>query len=105
MSKVSRLAVIAGTIAALTASSLPAVAEKNLAAVLESEVVFLDPHSTTANITRTFGYLAYDTLFAMDSKGAIRPQMVQDWRVSDDKLVWTFTLRDGLKFQDGQPVT
>lgn len=88
---------------ALVANS--AQAEKNLTAVLESEVVFLDPHSTTANITRTFGYLVYDTLFSMDSKGTIQPQMVQSWRVSDDKLTWTFTLRDGLKFQDGQPVT
>jgi peptide/nickel transport system substrate-binding protein len=25
--------------------------------------------------------------------------------VSDDKLTWTFTLRDGLEFHDGQPVT
>jgi peptide/nickel transport system substrate-binding protein len=83
----------------------PAHAEKNLAAVLESEVVFLDPLSTTANITRTFGYLVYDTLFAMDGKGEIKPQMVKDWTVSPDKLTWTFHLRDGLKFHDGQPVT
>lgn len=83
----------------------PARAEKNINAVLESEVVFFDPHSTTANITRTFGYLVYDTLFSMDGKGEIRPQMVQDWSVSPDKLTWTFTLRDGLKFHDGQPVT
>jgi peptide/nickel transport system substrate-binding protein len=80
-------------------------AEKNINAVLESEVVFLDPHSTTANITRTFGYLVYDTLFAMDGKGQIHPQMVQDWSVSPDKLTWTFTLRNGLTFHDGQPVT
>jgi len=37
-----------------------------LKAVLESEVVILDPHFTTAAITRTFGYHVYDTLFAMD---------------------------------------
>lgn len=55
MSKVSHLAVTAGTIAALTASTLSAVAEKNLAAVLESEVVFLDPHSTTAGVYPTTG--------------------------------------------------
>ncbi|MDR3535570.1 MAG: ABC transporter substrate-binding protein [Acetobacteraceae bacterium] len=83
----------------------PVRAEKNLTAVLESEVVFFDPHSTTANITRTFGYLVYDTLFAMDGRGEIKPQMVRDWTVSPDKLTWTFTLRDGLKFHDGQPVT
>ncbi|MBN8907185.1 MAG: ABC transporter substrate-binding protein [Rhodospirillales bacterium] len=76
-----------------------------MTAVLESEVVFLDLSSTTANITRTFGYLVYDTLFAMNGKGEIKPQMVRDWSTSADKLTWTFTLRDGLKFHDGQPVT
>lgn len=83
----------------------PARAETNINAVLESEVVFFDPFSTTANITRTFGYMVYDTLFSMDGKGEIKPQMVQDWSESPDKLTWTFTLRDGLKFHDGQPVT
>ena len=37
------------------------------------------------------------------SKGEIKPQMVQDWSESPDKLTWTFTLRDGLKFHDGAP--
>jgi peptide/nickel transport system substrate-binding protein len=92
-------------LAALIALAVPARASTNVNAVLESEVVFLDPSSTTANITRTFGYMVYDTLFAMDGKGEIKPQMVQSWTVSPDKLTWTFTLRDGLKFHDGQPVT
>jgi peptide/nickel transport system substrate-binding protein len=90
---------------ALAIGAQAARAGGTLTAVLESEVVFLDPHATTANITRTFGYLVYDMLFAMDAKGIIRPQMVRDWQVSDDKLTWSFTLRDGLAFQDGQPVT
>ena len=34
----------------------------------------------------------------------IQPQMA-DWKVSDDKLTYTFTLRDGLKWHDGAPVT
>ena len=89
----------------LGASALPAVAVKNLTAVLESEVVFLDPHFTTANITRTFNYMVYDTLFSMDSKGAIHPQMVGDTQISEDKLEYRFTLRDGLKWHDGAPVT
>jgi peptide/nickel transport system substrate-binding protein len=73
--------------------------------VLESEVVFLDPHVTTANITRTFDFMVYDTLFAMDSKGTIQPQMVAETKISPDKLQYDFTLRDGLRFHDGAPVT
>ena len=77
----------------------------NLTAVLESEVVFIDPHSTTANITRTFHFMTHDTLFAMDQAGNIQPQMVDTYKVSDDKLVYSFTLRDGLSFHDGAVVT
>ena len=48
--------------------------------------------------------MVYDTLFAMDAKFQVQPQMVDKWDISNDKLVYTFTLRDGLKFHDGQPV-
>ena len=57
-------------------------------ALLESEVVILDPHVTTAAISRTFGYHVFDTLFSMDSKGSIHPQMVDSVRTSGDKLTW-----------------
>lgn len=76
-----------------------------LTAVLESEVTILDPHMTTAAITRTFGYHVWDVLFAMDGAGAFQPQMVAAYTVSDDRLRWHFTLRDGLRFHDGAPVT
>jgi peptide/nickel transport system substrate-binding protein len=47
----------------------------------------------------------WDTLFAMDEKFDVKPQMVDTWKVSDDKLTYTFTLRDGLEWHDGKPVT
>jgi peptide/nickel transport system substrate-binding protein len=49
--------------------------------------------------------MIYDTLFALDDKLEPRPQMVESWTTSDDGLVWTFKLRDGLKWNDGPPVT
>lgn len=76
-----------------------------LKVVLESEVVILDPHFTTAAITRTFGYHVYDTLFAMDDGGQIRPQMIEHFASSADHLRWTFQLRDGLRWHDGAPVS
>src|SRR5258708_1368537 len=64
----------------------------------------LDPHFTTSFTERDFGYLIYDTLFAVDKKFEIKPQMVETWTVSGDHLTYTFTLRDGLLFHDGAPV-
>lgn len=55
---------------------------QNLTAVLEAEIVTLDPHFTPAYITRTFGYMVFDTLFAMDGQARVQPQMVQDWTTS-----------------------
>lgn len=59
---------------------------------------------TTAYIVRDFGYMIYDTLLAQDSSFKIQPQMAE-YKISDDKLTYTFTLRDGLKWHDGTPVT
>ncbi len=65
----------------------------------------LDPINVTAYITRNHGYMIYDTLFGTDEKGAIKPQMVDRWTTSPDGKIWTFTLRNGLEFHDGKPVT
>src|SRR5204862_588623 len=83
----------------------PAHAEKTLRAVMHSDLKILDPIWTTAYIVRNHGYLIYDQLFALDAKLEPQPQMVESWTVSDDKLTWTFKLRDGLKWTDGSPVT
>jgi peptide/nickel transport system substrate-binding protein len=80
-------------------------AAKAMTVVLESEVTILDPHFITATITRTFGLHVFDMLFAMNEKGEIKPQMVDSWEVSADKLGWSFTLRDGLKWHDGTAAT
>jgi peptide/nickel transport system substrate-binding protein len=80
-------------------------AESVLRVVPHADLKNIDPIWTTAYITRNHGYLVYDTLFAMDANLQIKPQMVEKHAVSDDGLEWTFTLRDGMKFHDGQPVT
>jgi peptide/nickel transport system substrate-binding protein len=77
---------------------------KTLRFIPQSDLRVLDPIWTTAYVTRNHGYMVFDTLFALDSKFLPHPQMVGDYSVSPDKLHYSFTLRDGLKFHDGQPV-
>jgi peptide/nickel transport system substrate-binding protein len=72
--------------------------------IAQSDLRVLDPVWTTAYITRNHGYMVFDALFAVDSKFKPHPQMVGDYNISPDQLRYSFTLRDGLKFHDGQPV-
>jgi len=72
---------------------------------LHSDLKIVDPIWTTALISTHHGNMIYDTLFALDDKLQVRPQMVDKWDVSADKLTWTFVLRDGLEWHDGKPVT
>jgi peptide/nickel transport system substrate-binding protein len=96
----------AAALAVLAAAlfSGPAGAETTLRFIPQADLRSLDPIWTTAYVTRNFGYLVYDTLFALDKDFKPQPQMVERWTVSDDKLVYTFTLRDRLRWHDGQPV-
>ena len=86
-------------------SAAPAAAQNTLRVVMHSDLKIIDPIWTTAYIVRNHGYMVYDTLFAMDAKGDIKPQMLEKYDVSGDKLTYTLTLRDGLLWHDGKPVT
>ena len=106
---ISRRQVIRGA-AAAAASTLgaPSVqaqkAQQILRFVAQADLQILDPIWTTAYITRNHGYLVYDTLFGTDENSEVRPQMVDRTTVSPDGMKFTFTLRDGLRWHDGQPV-
>ncbi|MEM7694894.1 MAG: ABC transporter substrate-binding protein [Pseudomonadota bacterium] len=76
-----------------------------LRAVLHGDLQVFDPIWTTANVTSYHGAMIYDVLFAYDSNFRPQPQMVSEWSLSDDRLTYTMTLRDGLTFSTGEPVT
>jgi peptide/nickel transport system substrate-binding protein len=96
------LAALAFGLAATPACSQSA--PTTLRFIPQADLRSIDPIWTTAYVTRNFGYLVFDTLFALDKDFKPQPQMVGHWTVSADKLSYTFTLRDGLKWYDGQPV-
>src|SRR5436190_9597887 len=85
--------------------AVPAMAQTTLRMVSHADIKILDPIWTTALITRNFGYMVYDVLFAKDADLKVQPQMAEKYSISDDKLIYTITLRDGLEWSDGAPVT
>src|SRR5882724_183142 len=110
MAHISRRQLIGGaaaTAGAVTLNSPSVHAQKGrqtLRFIAEADLKILDPIWTTAYITRNHGYLVYDTLFGTDEQQRIKPQMVDQFTVSPDGMKYTFTLRNGLKWHDGQPV-
>jgi len=77
---------------------------QTLTAVMQSGLRVTDPVVTTANITNYHGYMIYDTLLGLDSDFNVQPQMAS-WEVSEDGKTYVFTLRDDLRWHDGQAVT
>jgi peptide/nickel transport system substrate-binding protein len=69
------------------------------------DLKIIDPIQNASYISRNHGYMVYDTLFSVDSKGVVKPQMIDTYTLSPDKKKYTFTLRPGLKWHDGAPVT
>ena len=70
--------------AVLSAPSAWAQGQKVLKFIPQADLRILDPISTTAYITRNHGYMVYDTLFAIDAKFQVQPQMVDKYELSGD---------------------
>jgi peptide/nickel transport system substrate-binding protein len=95
----------------LQAAALPMLAAPAIAAghrplrfVPHANLTALDPVWTTAAVTIMHAMMVYDTLYGIDLQGDLHPQMCAGHEVSSDELSWTFTLRDGLAFHDGEKV-
>src|SRR5580658_5318497 len=99
-----RLVVVALAIAALARPAAAADDGTVLHFIPHADLTIIDPYFSGVYITRNYGYLVYDTLFALDHTFKPRPEMVDSWTTSDDGLTWDFKLRDKLAFHDGQKV-
>jgi peptide/nickel transport system substrate-binding protein len=77
---------------------------KLLKFVPQADIALLDPHFSSALVTRNYAYMVYDTLYGVDDAARPRPQMAAGHVVEDDGKTWKITLREGLRFHDGQKV-
>ena len=93
---------------AAAALALPSVARAEGAQVLtvvpQVDLAVLDPVWTTTYQTRDHGFLVFDTLFGLDSRLQVSPQMAAGSVNETDGKTWRITLRDGLLFHDGSKV-
>lgn len=109
MMKISRRGALGLTAATVGWMALPAALRAQGSKVFRyaphAALRVLDPVSSPGYITRNHAFMIYDQLFSADINYVPQPQMVEDWEVSDDRLSYTFRLRDGLRFHDGADVT
>jgi peptide/nickel transport system substrate-binding protein len=98
----------AGTLAATGRLSAPALAQgaaaRTLRFVPQANLANFDPIWGTQYVVRNASAMVWDTLYGMDDKLEPQRQMAEGEEVSADGLTWTFRLRPGLKFHDGEPV-
>ncbi|ADO42646.1 ABC transporter substrate-binding protein [Ketogulonicigenium vulgare] len=73
--------------------------------VPHADLSVVDPMYSTALITQLYSLLTFDTLFGLDENYEAQPQMAESHSVENDGLQHTITLRDGLKFHNGDAVT
>jgi peptide/nickel transport system substrate-binding protein len=98
----------AGVLTAAGTLATPAISQRAAARVLrfvpQADLANFDPIWNTQYVVRNAAALVWDMLYGVDDKLQPRRQMVESEEVSSDGLVWTFRLRPGLKFHDGEPV-
>ena len=56
-------------------------------------------------INEAFNGNVYEALFQLTDAGSVEPSLAADYKVSDDGLTYTFTLKDGVTFHSGDPLT
>jgi peptide/nickel transport system substrate-binding protein len=94
------LALAAGTV---VAGSQPE--KKVLEFALQGNPDTLDPHKTAGTLTFQTLKSIYDTLVEPDQTGKLVPALAEKWVISSDGLTWTFTLRRGVKFHNGDTLS
>ncbi|MGG5818489.1 ABC transporter substrate-binding protein [Falsiroseomonas sp. HW251] len=102
----NRIATLVAALALGAGSAMAQVPESRILRVVpNADLQTLDPINTTAGVVQSHAHMVYDQLFGRDAQQRPQPQMVEGFSTSPDGLVWRFTLREGLAFHDGAPVT
>src|SRR5207253_6710397 len=83
-----------------TPSPTPAIAGGTLRVAIAAEAASLDPWNDDASLVAT--RQIFETLVEVDpATSRITPALASGWQMTNDGASWTFTLRDGVRFHDG----
>lgn len=68
------------------------------------DLTLLDPIQSPSASTIMHSCMVFDTLYGLDDNYKAQPQMAEGHVIEDDGKTWKITLRDGLRFHNGEPV-
>ncbi|MHC2107166.1 MULTISPECIES: glutathione ABC transporter substrate-binding protein GsiB [unclassified Methylobacterium] len=85
----------------LTVAVSPATAAGDPILAISGQPETLDPYNTNTTLTTAVTKSFYEGLFGFDKDLKVRNVLAQNYEMSPDGLVYTFTLREGVKFHDG----
>ncbi len=95
---------LAGLTALLPLHSLAQAKKETVNLALTLEPPVLDPTaSASSSIAEITQYNIFETLTKINPDGSVSPLLAESWEVSPDLKTYTFRLRKGVKFQNGQP--
>lgn len=98
-------AILAGALSVLAGDIGSAFAEGMLTIGRREDGTTMDPIKTAQNVDFWVFSNMYDVLVRVDKTGTkLEPGLAESWTISDDKLTYTFKMRDA-KFSDGSPIT
>jgi peptide/nickel transport system substrate-binding protein len=98
-------AAVVGTALPLCTIAAPAIDDNTVVVAVEKSFQNLDAQVAASGDSQRYAWQLYDTLYGFDAKGNIEPRAATGYKVSEDGLTYTYTLRSGMKFHDGAPVT
>ena len=107
-------AVVAGSLAlggkhsvlaqSISAQSIPATPQPGGSLSVAGSIDITDPDPQISNLLNHH-YLAWEGLTGVTASGELKPMLAETYEASDDATTYTFTLRQGVKFQNGRDLT
>ena len=77
--------------------------DNDMVIAVQTDATHLDPHVSSNGNSNLVTNSMYETLLAFDENLEIQPLLAESWEMSEDGLSYTFKLREGVKFHDGEP--
>ncbi len=72
---------------------------------MNTDVQSLDPQIQNDTTSEQVVKMLYNTLLKFEDDGTVVGDLAESWSVSEDKLTWTFNLKQGVKFHNGKELT